>query len=465
MLHPARGHAEQHEHTVQFYDGEEFLLDTVAGYLVHGLRAGEAVIVVATMDHLKSLEILLSDAGVNLLAARQEARYIALDAQQTLADLLVDGAPDRQRFRQLQEVVIRRARADDREIRIFGEMVAVLWAEGNVTGALQLEELWNELAATENFDLFCAYPMRGFMRPEDVVRFEEVCNAHSRVIPTESHSALPDPDERLREVARLQQRAQVREYEHETLSLRQVQLEDALQRLEDLDKLRNEFVAMVVHDLRAPIAVISGFLELLRDNLTSLSEEQIQDLLGRGMTNALAVSKLVEDILTVSLLESGQFNYESEPFDIAEVVYRAVADRRDAAPKARIEVSVEQDLPLAFADEARQLQVLSNLLTNAIKFSPEGSPVTVTVRLRDGHLQIDVTDEGIGIPAADLPRLFARFTRMHGRILKNVGGSGLGLFICKALVEDQGGSIWVESEDGVGSTFSYTVPVHRDPAG
>ena len=149
------------------------------------------------------------------------------------------------------------------------------------------------------------------------------------------------------------------------------------------------------------------------------------------------------------------------PLDVAEIIYRAVGSARAADDAMRFEVFVPNRLPRALGDEARQLQILTNLLSNAAKFSARTSCVTVSA-LREGHhLRIDVRDEGLGISRADQARVFSRFSRIESRIEPKPKGTGLGLYITKALVEGQGGSISVTSELGVGSTFSYTLPVAR----
>ena len=182
------------------------------------------------------------------------------------------------------------------------------------------------------------------------------------------------------------------------------------------------------------------------------------DLLTRAIANTADVTRLVDDILTVSRIESGDFNYDMKPFDIAEIIYRAVGAARGANNKLRFEVSVQDRLPAALGDEARQLQILNNLLSNAAKFSAEMSTVAVAVRREGHHLRIDVRDEGLGITKADQVKLFRRFWRVESRKDPKIKGTGLGLYITKALVEGQGGSISVTSELGAGSTFSYTVP-------
>jgi signal transduction histidine kinase len=453
------------DHFVQFYDSDSYLTESVCDFISAGLRNGEETVVIATRAHLESLETALSKRGLDPIATRIEGRYLTLDAAGTLSKFIVDGDID---FELLDETIgSSTARSGDgkRPIRIYGEMAAMLWDEGNVPSAIRLEDHWNSLLDVQPVTLMCGYPMRSFSREADTEPFNEVCNRHSWVRPTESFALLEEPNDRLLAVARLQQRISTDETERTGMKLEQMKLEDALKRLKELDRLRNDFVAMVVHDIRTPNAVVGAFLDILRKDWDTLDSERIVDLLNRAIANSAHVARLVDDILTASRIESGDFSYDVRPLDIAEIIYRAVGTARAANDSMRFEVSVPDGLPRALGDEARQLQILTNLLSNAAKFSARTSCVTVSARREGHHLQIDVRDEGLGISKVDQARVFSRFSRIESRIEPKIKGTGLGLYITEALVEGQGGSIWVTSELGVGSTFSYTVPVvHRRSA-
>jgi len=455
---PDASHTHPHDHFVQFYDSNSYLTESVRDFVVEGLRNGEDTAVVATQAHRGQLEVALEEVGVDVRAARSEGRYRSFDAAATLSEFMVDGDPDPALFDKWIGDMIPQAPEDGRALRVFGEMVALLWDEGNVLAAIRLEEFWNSILEARPLALMCACPMRSFSRDGDTERFNEVCDRHSRVLPTESYAQLDQPNDRLLAVAQLQQRVSADETERRGMKLEHMQLADALERLKELDRLRNDFVAMVVHDIRTPNAVIGVFLEILRRDWGTLDDERIRDLLTWAIANTAHVTRLVDDILTVSRIESGDFGYDMKPFDIAEIVYRAVGAARGDNDKLRFEVSVHDGLPAALGDEARQLQILNNLLSNAAKFSAEMSTVAVAVRREGHHLRIDVRDEGLGITKADQVKLFKRFSRVESRNDPKIKGTGLGLYITKALVEGQGGSISVTSELGAGSTFSYTVP-------
>ena len=452
---------DDHAHLVEFYETDEFLADSVRDYLLPALRQGDAGIVVATPDHERLFCSGLADAGIDVEAAKATGQLVMLDAAETLARFMVDGEPDGTRFRTVIGGLIAGAAAGPRGVRVYGEMVALLWANGEVAAAITLEDLWNDLSQTHPFSLFCAYPLRAFDRDSSTAGFRRVCQQHSKVIPSERFSKVADPGEQMRAVAALQQEAGAGAAERAALQAKQRELEAALAQLTELDRLRNQFVAMVVHDIRTPTSIISGFLELLRANWSRLDERQIGEFLERGITSTRQIERLVEDMLTVSRLQSGEFSFEIGPLDLRETVYRAVAAVRAALPSGRFEVSVPPDLPTAWGDGERQVQVLNNLLTNAVKYSGDDTTVTVTVRLADGDLIVSVADHGPGLTDDEIGRLFRPFSRLENRSRPAVNGTGLGLYIARALVEGQGGRIWVDSTPGAGSTFSYTVPVAR----
>lgn len=196
-----------HDHFVQFYERDEFLVDSVSGFIAAGLRAGEAGIVIATAEHRHLLEERLAKLGVDVADLRDSGQYIALDAAETLSRFMREGMPQETLFFNVIGAVVRRAAQGARPVRAFGEMVALLWADGRASAAIRLEELWNELAKTHSFSLFCAYPMSGFRGEGNAQPFLEICKTHSKVIPAESYAAEGGLDERLRTITLLQQKA------------------------------------------------------------------------------------------------------------------------------------------------------------------------------------------------------------------------------------------------------------------
>lgn len=234
---------------------------------------------------------------------------------------------------------------------------------------------------------------------------------------------------------------------------------ETARRFQELDQLKSEFVGIVAHDLRSPMTVIAGFADLLRKNRDQLSDEESQDYLERISVNIKRLAELVEDVLQVARIESGELTCENRPFNLPSLVRRTVGEIADAHGGRPYTISIREGLPTALADEQRQWQILTNLVTNAFKFSPKELPVEVSVARVGDHLVISVRDHGIGIHQDDLPRIFQKFSRVPQPGGGKVTGTGLGLYIARSLVEAQGGNIEVESTAGEGSTFRYTVPV------
>jgi len=169
-----------HEHLVEFYETEEHLIATVTEYLVPALSGYDAAVVVATANHREEFAAEIRAAGVDLDAAIDEERYQALDAAEVLSRFMVGGAPDPVRFREVVTEILDRASCGGREVRVYGEMVALLWGAGDVTSTIALEDLWNVLGAEHGFSLFCGYPISGF-DVQSRTAFEHICGQHSTV--------------------------------------------------------------------------------------------------------------------------------------------------------------------------------------------------------------------------------------------------------------------------------------------
>jgi signal transduction histidine kinase len=201
------------EHLVQFYESDTYLINSVSQYLGAALGAGDGAVLVATRPHRSAIQRKLRARGLDLHAARSRGQFVSLDATETLAKFMVGGTPDRASFRDVIGEVIVQAAGDGRRVRAFGEMVALLWADGAHEAAIHLEELWTDLQETHTFTLYCAYPIDGFGDAGHETPFESICTCHCRVLPTESYAALAQEDKRLQAIARLQQKAQALEAE------------------------------------------------------------------------------------------------------------------------------------------------------------------------------------------------------------------------------------------------------------
>lgn len=231
------------------------------------------------------------------------------------------------------------------------------------------------------------------------------------------------------------------------------------ERLKQVDQLKNEFVAMVAHDIRSPMTVISGFADTMQQQWQTLPDAQKLEFLELISRNTRTLAEFVGDVLQVARIESGELDYELKPFDAKAVVRRIIDEHCSASEGVELQLEAPDDLPLAYGDEERNWQILTNLVSNAIKFSPEHPRIGISIRADAvaGTIELAVDDHGRGIAQEDIPKLFKKFSRIGaGRQPK---GTGLGLYIVKSMVEAQGGRVWVESRPGEGSTFRYTLPV------
>ena len=226
---------------------------------------------------------------------------------------------------------------------------------------------------------------------------------------------------------------------------------------EEAARLKDDFISAAAHDLKTPLTTLVAQAQFL-ERRAQTEPSAPADLAGlrRIVREAKRLSSLVIELLDASRLEQGKLVGEREPVDLVELM-RDVA-RRDTYQAHRISVSA--DAPVVGSYDPRRIgQVLENLVENAVKYSPDKSEVRVAITQRDGEAFIDVTDRGIGIPASDLPRIFERFHRGSNVDDRRFAGMGLGLFICKGIVEQHGGRIWVESRVGTGSTFHVVLPL------
>ena len=230
--------------------------------------------------------------------------------------------------------------------------------------------------------------------------------------------------------------------------------------LEELDRLRAEFLGMVSHELRAPLTSIKGSAATVLGSSADLDPAVVRQFFRIIEDQADHMHDLVADLLDVARIETGTLPVTPEPAEVAVLVDRARSTFTSAGGRNNLAIDIETDLPLVMADRRRIVQVVGNLLSNAAKHSSESSVIRISAVREDVHVAVSVADEGRGIPSERLPYLFRKFTRTDGDDLgSGVAGSGLGLAICKGIVEAHGGRIWAESEGpGMGARFTFTIP-------
>jgi K+-sensing histidine kinase KdpD len=233
-----------------------------------------------------------------------------------------------------------------------------------------------------------------------------------------------------------------------------------------LDRLKSEFVAVVSHEIRTPLTSVKGAIELLSDDRYFHNSEQQTKLLTIAHANAERLLVLINDILDFSKLESASLPMSIERQRLEPVVHQATGNLRTMLEEKRIHLDLllSPELPDLLLDSNRVAQVLTNLLSNAIKFSPTQGRIEIMAEPSEGGVRVGVRDHGEGIAAQSLPKLFRKFSQVDSSSTRKAGGTGLGLVICKGIVEQHGGRIWVESTPGEGSTFYFTLPA-ADRAG
>ena len=230
---------------------------------------------------------------------------------------------------------------------------------------------------------------------------------------------------------------------------------------EELNELKSNLLSTVSHELRTPLAVIKGYSTMLLDYDPRLRPDEKEQYLASidGATDRL--TELVDCLLDMSRLEAGLLKLEKDSTSVSELLEKSVAEARLRAPGHEIVLDLRKRLPIVIIDARRIRQVVDNILDNAIKYSEKGTKILVQARRTGAELLVSVGDQGIGIPPEEVERVFDRMYRVEQRLASEpeIGGVGLGLAICKGLVEAHGGRIWVDSKVGRGSIFHFTLPI------
>jgi PAS domain S-box-containing protein len=226
--------------------------------------------------------------------------------------------------------------------------------------------------------------------------------------------------------------------------------------LEKLDRTKTEFLSIVSHEFRTALTGIQGFSELIRDG--GLEPDEVRAYGGYIFNDADRVNRLIGDLLDLDRMESGRMSIRTADVDINEVLSDSIA-RAGSSPSVEFKSDLDPRLPIVVGDRDRLVQVVSNLVNNAVKYSPDGGTVTLSSRTEDGFALVSVTDTGVGIPPDEISHVFERFRRVRSGAAQSIPGTGLGLTIVKQIVEMHGGKIWVESAVGHGSAFHFTLPL------
>ena len=573
-------------HSVQFYSDDTFLLDELSRYMGAALGAGDVGVIIATAPHREALAQRLRQRGLDLAHATAEGRYVALDADELLARFMRDGRPDAALFADHVGAVIARAAQAGERVAAFGEMVALLWERSAPQAALEVEQLWNDLAQTYHFELRCAYPIHAFAQASDTEPLAQICATHARVIPAESYSALSDDDQRARTITLLQHKAHALESEIEerkraqgTLQRREAELADFLENavegvqqvgadgviawankallrllgydaaeyagrpfgaffvdpaafddfwgrllrredvydyaadlrcqdgsarsvlmhanglweggefvhtrcfLHDVSEqkrmqralgqtnqalraavaARDAFLSVAAHELKTPVTSLRGFAQLLLRDFDAQRESSAQrrELALRAIDQQSGkLNDLVSRLLDTAQIEAGKLRLDPTPTDLAALIGAVIAQRQDTGRTIRYQGPARLE---ATVDPVRLEQVVTNLLGNALKFSPAGGVITIELgQTEDGVVRLTVTDEGDGVPPDQREAIFGRFYQAQGE--RALAGMGLGLYITREIVELHGGSVRFEEPAQGGARFVVALPAPRASA-
>jgi PAS domain S-box-containing protein len=227
-----------------------------------------------------------------------------------------------------------------------------------------------------------------------------------------------------------------------------------------IEKLKSEFVATVSHELRTPLAAVYGAAMTLRRRDVELDDERRASLLAVIASESDRLARIIEQVLAASRLDSGTFTLTVERCDPRSLALEVVEAARITLPDGiAVGIAARDDLPPVAADPDMLRQVLANLVDNAVKYSPRGGRVHVSLEPQEGRVLFAVRDEGLGIPLREQERIFEKFFRLDPNLARGVGGTGLGLYISRELVRRMGGRIWVASREGEGSTFFFELPI------
>jgi len=230
--------------------------------------------------------------------------------------------------------------------------------------------------------------------------------------------------------------------------------------LSKLNQLKNQFLGMASHDLRNPLTTIMGYCELIEMSSENLNGEDYKRIFSIIYDNSDFMLSMVEDLLDISVIESGKLNLNLGLHDFSSMLIKTVEDHQLIAEKVETQLIVNDKLPVGLIrfDPPRLRQVLNNLISNAVKFSGSGSQVTISAVTRNNHLQVSVQDRGPGISAEHQKRLFHPYPGINTKATRKERTTGLGLAISKNIITAHNGKIWAESEQGKGSNFTFSLP-------
>lgn len=458
------------DHLVQFYENDKFLAEAVASYAAPALNKGEGVILIATQEHLDIFEAAFKKHYLQVDHLKESGQLLLLNAQAILKYFMVDQSPDPKKFFPLMGQAITDMQKKFGKVKAYGEMVNILWKDGNLDGTIALEKLWNNLSDHIDFTLLCAYSMEHFNDEKHGVAFREICHTHTHVIPTEEVIEVQNPDDQLRMIATLQQQArslklQTQKLEHQISEKKEV--ETALQQALHL---RDEFLAIAGHEIKTPLTSLRLQTQILQRSmgkeLTQETIDKINTAVQRSDYQGKRLTNLVEQLLDLTRIRLGKIELDLIPLDMVQVTHDIVENLKtetilgDPHWALKNTIIIKDDGPLLGNwDKVRLGQIISNLVSNAVKYG-DNNPIEITLTSSEYEAYFTVKDYGIGIDPENLKRIFNRFERASDA--NKYAGLGLGLYIVKELVDAHKGKIDVTSTPENGTHFKLSLPLDQN---
>lgn len=481
-------------HVLRYCQDDTALTISAAGFLADGIASGEPAVVFATPARREATCECLRERGLDVDYLERESRLTLLDARATLATFMVGDLPDAHKFSHSVGAAVERLCAANHgsPVRAFGEMVSLLWQDGNTRAAVRLEELWGELIGAQPLLLLSSDVGGEFLTvtgsAERAAQFlEQIRSADDDAVePVAESDDGPDRalvertaklerelEERKVLEARLREALVARKVIEEELQRASVERERLLQRerearaeAEAANRAKAEFLSVMSHELRTPLNAIGGHVQLIDLELHGPVTAAQRDALARIARSQHHLLMLVNDVLNLARLEAGHMDFAAEELDLSAVVTEVVNGFEPLMRRG--ELTYELKLPpantpplVAAVDGEKVRQILLNLLMNAVKFTRAGGKLTISVAessARPDALVVTVRDTGLGIAAVRLRRVFEPFGQEPHGTVRHLDGTGLSLAISRDLARGMGGELTAESVPGEGSTFTLEVP-------
>jgi signal transduction histidine kinase/ActR/RegA family two-component response regulator len=451
----SEGHSDL-AHSVRFFADDAYPATRIADFIQASLDGGEGALMFATPEHQASVTRVLESRRVDLARTVDARRLQFGDAEAAARSIVERGRANRAAFEDIVAAPLLEAVSRFGRVGAYGEIVDVLARAGDFEGALALEGLWNELLRGAPARLLCGYSFKAFLGPGSMGAFSHVCGEHDGV-EVERGGSIPDA---ARLIAELEQRTLALEHELAQRSEIQRERDLLLERAESANRAKDEFLAMLGHELRNPLSPILTAVQLMRLRADAVLVKE-RTIIERQVNHMV---RLVDDLLDVSRIAQGRVELRVAPVEMATVVADAVEMVSPLLEERshRLQTSVPPNGLVVNADAGRIAQVVANLLTNAAKYTPAHGVIRITARRNGRIVELSVADDGIGIEPALLPHVFELFVQGRQASDRPHGGLGLGLSIAKNLVEMHGGSLRAKSE-GVGRGSVFTLELDLLP--